>query len=245
MKTYDKFLKYYDEIVRGINSPLDDEVAFLSKDVIEEYKENSKTILETACGTWTVAAEFQKWGYQVTGLDISENMLKKAKGNMKKDSELILGDMTDFDLEKTFDVVLCNYNSICHLLKWEDWQKFFACASKHLEKDGLLVFDINTLYEFDNITRDFAQFYTFWEDNVCLEMFKKNGIYEWLVKIYEKAEDGRFDLTTEVVQENSFPISKIEKELKAQWFKLLEKVDYHYGEVTAQSERVYFIAKKK
>lgn len=47
-------------------------------------------------------------------------------------------------------------------------------------------------------------------------MFKKNGIYEWLVKIYEKAEDGRFDLTTEVVQENSFPISKIEKELKAQ-----------------------------
>lgn len=245
MKTYDKFLKYYDEIVRGINSPLDDEVEFLAKDVIEEYKENSKTILETACWTGTVAAEFQKLGYNVTGLDISENMLNKAKGNMKKDSDLILGDMTNFDLGKTYDVVLCNYNSICHLLKWEDWQNFFACASKHLEKDGLLVFDINTLYEFDNITRDFAQFYTFWEDNVCLEMFKKNGIYEWLVKIYEKAEDGRFDLTTEVVKENSFPISKIEKELKEQWFKLLEKVDYHYGEVTAQSERVYFILKKK
>ncbi len=66
-----------------------------------------------------------------------------------------------------------------------------------------------------------------------------------MVKIYEKAEDGRFDLTTEVVQENSFAISKIEKELKAQGFKLLEKVDYHYGEVTAKSERVYFICKKK
>jgi hypothetical protein len=49
-----------------------------------------------------------------------------------------------------------------------------------------------------------------------MEMFKKPGMFEWLVKIYEKAEDGRFDLTTEVVQENSFSISKIEKELKAQ-----------------------------
>lgn len=69
--------------------------------------------------------------------------------------------------------------------------------------------------------------------------------FEWLVKMYEKAEDGRYDLVTEVVQENSFPISKIEKELKAKGFKILEKVDYHYGEVTAKSERVYFICKKK
>ena len=153
--------------------------------------------------------------------------------------------MTDFDLGKKYDVILCNYNSICHLLKWEDWQKFFSCASNHLEKDGLLVFDIVTLFEFENITKEFAQFYTFDEDNVCMEMFKKPGMFEWLIKIYEKADDGRFDLTTEVVQENSFPISKIEKELKSQGFKVAEKTDFHYGEVTAQSERVYFMCKKK
>lgn len=245
MKTYDKFLKYYDEIVRGINSPLDDEVEFLTKDVIEEHKPGSKNILEVACGTWTVAAELQKLNYNVTGLDISQNMLDKAEKNMKKGSELILWDMTDFDLWKKYDVILCNYNSICHLLKWEDWQKFFTQASNHLEKDGLLVFDIVTLFEFENITKEFAQFYTFWENNVCMEMFKKPGMFEWLVKIYEKAEDGRFDLFTEMVQENSFPISKIEKELKLQGFKVAEKTDFHYGEVTAQSERVYFMCKKK
>jgi hypothetical protein len=48
-----------------------------------------------------------------------------------------------------------------------------------------------------------------------------------------------------MVQENSFPISKIEKELNIQWFKVVEKTDFHYGEVTAQSERVYFMCKKK
>lgn len=245
MKTYDKFLEYYDQIVRGINSPLEDEVEFLIKDVIEEHKPGSKNILEVACWTGTVAAKFQEQGYNVTWLDINQNMLDKAKLNMKKWSELILADMTDFDLWKKYDVILCNYNSICHLLKWEDWQKFFTQASNHLEKDWLLVFDIVTLFEFENITKEFAQFYTFWENNVCMEMFKKPGMFEWLVKIYEKAEDGRFDLTTEIVQENSFSISKIEKELKLQGFKVAEKTDFHYWEVTAQSERVYFMCKKK
>lgn len=251
MKTYDKFLKYYDEIVRGINSPIEDEVEFLVEDVIKEYKPETKTILETACGTWVVAKELVEKGYKLTGLDINENMLEKSQENLSPQGEkgskveLILWDMTNFDLERSFDAILCNYNSICHLLKWEQWQAFFDMANKHLEKDWLLVFDINTIFEFENITREFAQFYTFDEDTVCLEMFKKSWYYEWLVKIYEKAADGRYDLITEVVRENSFPISKIEKELKAKGFKILEKVDYHYWDVTAQSERVYFICKKK
>jgi hypothetical protein len=118
-------------------------------------------------------------------------------------------------------------------------------SNKHLEKDWLLIFDINTLYEFDNITNDFAQFYNFDDDTVCLEMQKKDWIYEWLVKIFKKSDDWRYDLIEEVVKENSFPINKIKKELKEKWFKILEMIDYHYGEVTAQSERVYFICKKK
>jgi len=153
--------------------------------------------------------------------------------------------MTNFNLERTFDTILCNYNSICHLLKWEDWQKFFEMSSNHLEKDCLLIFDINTLYEFDSITQDFAQFYNFEDDTVCLEMQKKDWIYEWLVKMFKKLENEKYDLIEEVVRENSFPINKIKKELKEKWFEIIEMIDYHYWEVTAKSERVYFICKKK
>ena len=243
MKTYDIFLEYYDKIVRSINNPLEDEVEFLVEDCIKEYKPDIKTILETACGTWEVARELKTKSYKVTGLDISEKMLKKAEENLNK-KDLILADMTDFNLNKTFDAVLCNYNSICHLLKWEQWQAFFNMTNKHLEKDGLLIFDINTVYEFDNITSDFAQFYNFDDDTVCLEMQKKDWIYEWLVKIFKKSDEGKYDLIEEIVRENSFPINKIKKELKEKWFKILEMIDYHYWEVTAQSERVYFICKK-
>jgi len=256
MKTYDKFLDYYDKIVRSVNNPIEDEIEFLNEDCIKEYKPETKTILETACWTWIVAKELVSLWYKVTWLDISEKMLKKAEKNLNppltppsqgggQKVKLILWDMTNFDLNKTFDSILCNYNSICHLLKWEQWQDFFKMTNKHLEKDGLFIFDINTVFEFENITRDFAQFYNFWDDTVCLEMQKKDWIYEWLIKIFSKREDWKFNLIKEIVKENSFPINKIKKELSEKWFKILEMIDYHYGEVTAKSERVYFICKKK
>lgn len=200
--------------------------------------------METACGSWEVSRELIKNKYKVTGLDISEKMLKRAESNIAK-KDLVLADMTDFDLAKTYDAILCNYNSICHLLEWSQWQGFFDMANKHLEKWWLLIFDINTLYEFENITSDFAQFYNFDKDTVCLEMEKKDWIFQWLVKIFKAWDDWKYDLIKEIVRENSYPINKIKKELKEKWFETLEMVDYHYGEVTAQSERVYFICKKK
>ena len=245
MESYNVFLDYYDKIVRWINSPLDEEVDFLNT-LIKKYNTNAKNILETACWTWFVAKEFKKIWYEITWLDISEKMISKAieLDNLKKEN-LVLADMTNFDLQKTFDVVLCNYNSICHLLTWQDWQKFFEMAYKHLNENGIFIFDINTLFEFENITREFAQFYNFWDDSVCLEMFKKDWFYEWIIKIFKKATDGRYDLIVENVKENSFPIHMIKKELKSKWFKVTEILDFHYWEVNDDSERVYFVCEKK
>lgn len=153
--------------------------------------------------------------------------------------------MTNFDLKKQFDCILCNYNSICHLLTWQDWQNCFEMTNKHLDVWWLFIFDINTIFEFESITRDFAQFYNFWEDSVCLEMYKKSEYYEWLIKIFKKAEDWRYDLIEETIKENSFSIDKIKQELKVKGFAILDIIDYHYRELSVESERVYFVCKKE
>ena len=261
MKTYDRFVEYYDEIVRWINSPLHEEVEYL-ENVIKSYNPDTKEIFEFACGTWTIAKELNSKWYQTIGIDINENMVNVAKENIWSHN-VVLWDMTSIDLEKDFDVVLCNYNSICHLLDFEDWKKTFNNAAKHLKSGWLFIFDINTITEFESITDDFAQFYNFKEDTVCLEMFKrfehdpenywKWTHYEWLVKMFIR--DGKvldsdwnkkYTLIEEVVRENSFEVKDIRVELELAGFNILKVEDFHLEEpATEDSERVYFICKKK
>lgn len=265
MDSYCFFSNYYDEVVRWTWYSLEDEVDMLD-DFIKKYScdtKHRKTILETACWTWTIAWELLKRWYDIVWMDISEDMIDKAE-DIIWENRCFVWDMTDFDLKKQFDVVLCNYNSICHLICFKDWRKFFLQSYEHLKTWGLLIFDINTIYEFESITRDYAQFFNFKdaetakEDTVCLEMFKKElrdanilfsehwkqYYYEWLIKMFVQNEKWTYDLIKEVVKENSFEIDKIIKELDSFWFKLLHLEDFHDWEVHAESERVYFIAKK-
>ena len=71
---------------------------------------------------------------------------------------------------------------------------------------------------------------------ICYDIFDKKRLYKVRKIVYSYALGGQKSAL-------EAPLSK--KELKDKWFKILEMIDYHYGEVTAQSERVYFICKKK
>ena len=237
MKTYNKFPDYYNEIIRWNGYDIDTEIEFLTEAMVQFWK--WKDVLEFACGTWTVAKELWKKGYSITWVDLSENMIKKAwKWNFS------VWDMTTINLEKEFDVVLCNYNSVCHLPDWESWIAFFENAYKHLKKDWILIFDILTLFEFENIARDYKWFFNVNWDTVCLEMFKEKWYFRWLIKMFMSWDDNNFTLVEEEIKEISFPLSKIKKQLKQNWFTLKHMEDFHFWEVDVESERVYFIAQK-
>ncbi len=262
MHSYRFFTKYYDQIVRGNGYDLEAEIELIDQ-LIDRFTLHRKNIFELACGTGVVARELLKLGYNIKGLDISWHMLQKAKENIWED-RCYHWDMTNFEIDKPQDVILCNYNSICHLIEWEDWLKMFRCSYNALRKGGLLIFDINTIQEFENITRDFASFYKIEDDVVCLEMEKKNfkdiwvdiwdekylekkdfSFYRWLIKMFVKTWEKQYELVEEVVDENSFEIEKIKKALKDTWFEVLHLEDFHKWVVDKDSERVYFVAKKR
>ena len=262
MHSYRFFTKYYDQIVRWSGYDLEAEIELIDH-LINRFTLHKKNIFELACGTWVVAKELLKLWYNIRGLDISWHMLEKAKENIWED-RCFHGDMTNFEIDKVQDVILCNYNSICHLIEWEDWLKMFKCSYNALRKWWLLIFDINTIWEFENITRDFSSFFNIWEDTVCLEMVKMNfkdlwvdiwkekyeektdfSFYRWLVKMFIKIWKKQYELVEEVVDENSFEIEDIKKALKEIWFDVLHLEDFHKWEVDNESERVYFVAKKR
>jgi len=278
MKTYNKFVDYYDEIIRGNWYDLGSEVDFLDETIqkfsplLRNQGKGVVEILEFACGTGTIAKELVKKWYSVSWIDLSEQMIEKAKKahltsplEERDNTSFQVWDMTSINLNKKFDVVLCNYNSVCHLKDWKAWQDFFNNAYNHLKKDCILIFDILTLFEFENISRDFKWFFNVKWDTICLEMFKEpttlhfdkrgdawkaegicdwEGIYKWLIKMFVNKWDNTFELVEEEIREISFKIEKIKKELEWVWFSIEHLEDFHFWEVTSESERVYFVVKK-
>lgn len=73
-----------------------------------------------------------KDNYAVEVLDISEAMLTKVRTKMPY-INFYHQDITDFYINKTYDVIFCFYDSINHVLDLEGWEGTFKSVSKNLE----------------------------------------------------------------------------------------------------------------
>lgn len=102
-------------------------------------------VLELACGTGRVALTLAKAGFKVTGIDISESMLDRAR---TKTSEEGLGvvwvkaDIRDFALGQKFSLIIFPFNTICHLLNLEDLEACLACVKAHLRPRSRFIVDV-------------------------------------------------------------------------------------------------------
>lgn len=101
------------------------------------------TILDIACGTGDLILELHKRGYKVVGADISPEMIKISK-TKNPNLEFIVSDMSELNLGKTFDLVVCPFDSLNYLLSDEKIDATFSKVYEHLNTDGFFVFDINT-----------------------------------------------------------------------------------------------------
>lgn len=111
---------------------------------INKTKEYGSPVLELACGTGRVTIPIAQNGILITGLDLLNTMLKEAKRKLKETGvkvEWIQGDMTDFNLNKKFNLILmpgCAFNS---LLDLESVEKCLTCVRKHLGPNAGFIFD--------------------------------------------------------------------------------------------------------
>ena len=107
--------------------------------LIQQNLPETKTILDVACGTGKHLENLQKH-YEVEGLDINRDMLdiarKRCPGVMFHE-----GDMAEFALGRSFDVVTCLFSSIGYAKTLEKMRSAVYCMAHHLKPKGLLLIE--------------------------------------------------------------------------------------------------------
>ncbi|MCD4658091.1 MAG: class I SAM-dependent methyltransferase [Planctomycetes bacterium] len=100
--------------------------------------------LELACGTGRLLIPAIEQGFDVTGIDISEDMLKQARVKAKEfgiNAEIIHADIRNFKLERKFSLIYLPFNSIAHLYTRKDIEQCFQKVRQHLESEGRFIID--------------------------------------------------------------------------------------------------------
>jgi len=99
-------------------------------------------VLDLCCGAGQIAKGLVDRGYQVTGIDGSEAMLRFACENAPG-AEFIHADARYFRLPGKFQAVISAFDSLNHVMEFEELKMVFRNVCAALEDDGLFLFDLN------------------------------------------------------------------------------------------------------
>ena len=238
MADYDAFAEYYDQI---IGEPT--QTILLLQKWIKKYAPSAQSILELGCGTGAVLKPFSG-KYEIYGLDLSSAMLSKAKKKIKG-GQFYQQNMAHFNLNKKFDVILCIFDSMNHLLTFQSWEKVFANVSNHLSKRGVFIFDVNTALKLKKFSTFPADVNDLGNILTISKVSKiKNNLYAWPFKIFVKEKNNTWKLIEENSRERAFPTAKIKSSLQKR-FKIMAVIDSDQKRPSQNSERLYFICKHK
>ena len=144
---YEALAAFYDALVK------DGEATKRWVDFVNAHHKGKK-LLEVACGSGEITLALAAAGYDVSALDLSRNMLRRAQD--KAGSEHITwrhGDMRDLSSWPLFDGILCFCDSLNYLLNKADVHTFFVQAYTHLHASGVLLFDMHSQDRLSEIGR--------------------------------------------------------------------------------------------
>ncbi len=242
---YNDFAYLYDKLINDVDYNLWLDYYFK---IFARYGLCPKLGLDLGCGTGSLTTLFSDSGIEMTGIDLSEDMLMVAREkSVGRDILYLNQDMREFELYGTVDFIVSSLDCINYITDKRDLLKVMKLANNYLNPGGLFVFDINTLYKLENITGN-NTFILENEDVFCSwqnEYDKKRRISDFYLTFFCK--DGkhyqRFD---EEHSERAYSIEEIKTAVKASGMRVLGVYnEFSFKAPSEKSERVFFVCQEQ
>ena len=190
MEAYTSFAYVYDTFMDNV--PYGEWARHIREKLCEDGVTDG-IVLDLGCGTGTMTERLAGYGYDMIGVDNSEEMLELA---MEKKTEsgydilYLLQDMRGFELYGTVRAVVSVCDSVNYITEPDELEEVFRLVNNYLDPKGIFLFDFNTVHKYRDVIGDS----TIAEDRgVCS--------FIWDNRYYEKEQINEYDLTLFIAED--------------------------------------------
>lgn len=248
MEAYTSFARVYDTFMDNV--PYEEWSRYVAG-LLEKYGVTDGLVLDLGCGTGSLTELLAEKGYDMIGVDCSEDMLEIAQEKREEsghDILYLLQDMREFELYGTVRAVVSICDSMNYIMSEEELHQVFLLVNNYLDPGGVFVFDMNTRYKYRELLGDA----TIAENREACSFIWENTWYEeeqaneYDLTIFEKEESGLFRRYTETHFQRAYEIDTVKRLIREAGMEFVAVYDaFTEEEPKADSERIYFIAREK
>lgn len=207
-------------------------------------------VVDLGCGTGSLTELLAEEGYDMIGVDNSQEMLRIAMD--KRDAAghetlYLLQDMRELELYSTVGTVISVCDSVNYLLTEEDLLQTFRLVNNYLYPGGIFIFDFNTVYKYAEVIGDTTiaenrEECSFIWDNYYHE---EEQINEYDLTIFVKEQKDLFRRYEETHLQRGYTLEQMKRLIEQAGLAFVAAMDADtHGEVTQESERIYCVAKE-
>lgn len=207
-------------------------------------------IAECACGTGSLSVRFAQEGIHVTGVDLSNAMLRRAEEKARREGVLaafVRQDMRRLALTRRVDAVLATCDGVNYLTGEQDVKAFFAAAYAALKPGGMLCFDCSSRHKLETTMGD--SFFGEERDGIAIlwknRLNRQSHVLDMDVTFFVREEDGRYRRFREQHRQRAHSSEEIIRWLEASGF----EVAGVYGDMRMDAPReddlrIHYAARK-
>ena len=248
MEAYTSFAQVYDLFMDNV--PYEEWCAYIAG-ILRDYGIEDGLVLELGCGTGSLTRALSGAGYDMIGVDNSKDMLEIAMDKQQGEDILyLLQDMREFELYGTVRAVVSICDSMNYILTYEDLVQVLRLVNNYLDPGGILIFDMNTLYKYEEILGENTFAENRPEGSFIWENYfdEETGINEYDLTLFirDQEEGDLYRKFEETHYQRAYRLSEVRRAVEEAGMEFLTSYDAGTREpVREDSQRIYIIAREK
>lgn len=230
------------------NLPESEQCLSESKQSLLESEKN--LVVDLGCGTGTLTQMLYDLGYDMVGVDNSQEMLSVAMEKKDKSGAQILyllQDMRELELYSTVGTIISVCDSVNYILEEDELLEVFKRVNNYLYPGGVFIFDFNTVYKYEYVIGDVTIAENREDCSFIWENYyhDEEEINEYDLTVFVREENGLFRRFSENHYQRGYRIETILALLEESGLEAVEVVDADTRQdVTEESERIYVVARE-